>query len=353
MNLRERIAGEIRRSGPLTVARYMDLCLNDPQGGYYAARPRLGEAGDFITAPHVSQMFGELLGLWAAEAWAALGAPPRVILAEMGPGDGTMMGDVLRAARAAPAFAGAAEVWLAETSAPLRKVQRGRLGEAVQWAERLSDLPDDAPVILLANEILDCLPIRQAVGVGGVWCERRIALDGDGALAFAAAEPARPPGAPSAAPEGVVFEWSPAVEALGREVGSLVTRRGGAALFIDYGRDAPEAGDTLQALLGHQKRPPLAEPGEADLTAHADFPAFLAGARAGGAAASRIVPQGEFLRRLGIEVRADVLARARPDRADLILRQMRRLTSAEGMGLLFRVAAAASPGLTLPGLEMA
>jgi NADH dehydrogenase [ubiquinone] 1 alpha subcomplex assembly factor 7 len=351
MSLRERIAGEIRRSGPLTVARYMDLCLNDPEGGYYATRPRLGEAGDFITAPHVSQMFGELLGLWAAETWAALRSPPRIILAEMGPGDGTMMGDVLRAARAAPAFAAAAEPWLVETSAPLRDVQRGRLGEAVRWAERLDELPGEAPVILLANEVLDCLPIRQAVRVAGGWRERRIALDADGALAFATGEPTDPAGAPDA-PEGAIFEWSPAVETLGREVGALMARAGGAALFIDYGRDAPEAADTLQALLGHQKRPPLAEPGEADLTAHADFPAFLAGARAAGAAVSRVVPQGEFLRRLGIEVRADALARARPDQADLILRQMRRLASAEGMGLLFKIAAAASPGLAPPGLEM-
>jgi SAM-dependent MidA family methyltransferase len=353
MSLRERIAGEIRRSGPLTVERYMDLCLNDPQAGYYATRPRLGQAGDFITAPHVSQMFGELIGLWAAETWGALGAPDRIILAEMGPGDGTMMGDILRATRAAPGFAAAAEVWLTETSAPLREVQRARLGDKARWAQRLVDLPAHAPVILLANEVLDCLPIRQAVWLAAAWRERQVGLDADGALAFAVGEPADPPGAPHDAPEGAVFEWSPAVEALGREVGALVSRTGGAALFIDYGRDAQEAADTLQALLGHQKRSPLAEPGEADLTAHVDFPAFLAGARSAGAAVSRIVAQGEFLRRLGVEVRADALARARPDRADVIVRQLRRLTSADGMGVLFKVAAVASPGLVPPALEMA
>jgi NADH dehydrogenase [ubiquinone] 1 alpha subcomplex assembly factor 7 len=353
MNLRERIAGEIRRSGPLTVERYMDLCLNDPEAGYYATRPRLGETGDFITAPHVSQMFGELIGLWAAETWAALGAPDRIILAEMGPGDGTMMGDVLRAARAVPAFAAAAEVWLAETSAPLREIQHARLGDRAQWVGRLADLPADAPIVLLANEVLDCLPIRQAVRAAGGWRERRVALDAAGSLVFAAGEPADPPGAPDDAPERAVFEWSPAVEALGRDVGALVSRSGGAALFIDYGRDAAEAADTLQALLGHQKRPPLAEPGEADLTAHADFPAFLASARDAGAAVSRIATQGDFLRRLGVELRADALARARPDRADVIVRQLRRLTSSEGMGVLFKVAAVASPGLAPPALEMA
>ncbi|HEY1925876.1 MAG TPA: SAM-dependent methyltransferase [Caulobacteraceae bacterium] len=353
MSLRDRIAGEIRRSGPITVERYMDLCLNEPQAGYYATRPRLGEAGDFITAPHVSQMFGELIGLWAAETWAALGGPSRIVLAEMGPGDGTMMSDVLRAARAAPAFAAAAEVWLVETSAPLREAQRSRLGDLPRWAQRLGELPADAPVILLANEVLDCLPIRQAVRVAGGWRERRIAVDAQDILAFAASEPVEPPGAPNGVPEGAVFEWSPAVEALGREVGARVSRARGAALFIDYGRDACEAADTLQALLGHSKRPPLTEPGEADLTAHADFPAFLAGARATGAAVSRIVSQGEFLRRLGVEVRADALARARPDRADVIVRQMRRLISAEGMGTLFKVAAVASPGLNLPAPEMA
>jgi SAM-dependent MidA family methyltransferase len=353
MSLRSRIAGEIRRSGPITVERYMDLCLNDPQSGYYATRPRLGEAGDFITAPHVSQMFGELIGLWATETWAALGEPPRIILAEMGPGDGVMMSDVMRATRVAPSFAAAAEVWLTETSAPLREVQRSRLGDLPHWAQSLSELPGDAPVILLANEVLDCLPIRQAVRAAGGWRERRIAADAQDRLAFAVSEPVEPPGAPKGAPEGVVFEWSPEVEALGREVGALVTRAGGAALFIDYGRDAAEAADTLQALLGHRKLPPLAEPGEADLTAHADFPAFLAGAGEAGAAVSRIVSQGEFLRRLGVEVRADALARARPDRADVIVRQMRRLISAEGMGTLFKVAAVASPGLPLPALEMA
>jgi len=353
MSLLERIAGEIRRSGPITVERYMDLALNDPQAGYYAARPRLGEAGDFITAPHVSQMFGELIGLWAAETWAALGEPARIVLAEMGPGDATMIGDVLRAARAAPAFTAAAEVWLVETSAPLREIQRSRLGETARWAQRLEDLPRDPPVILLANEVLDCLPIRQAVRVAGGWRERRIDAGPDGALVFAAGEPIEPPGEPPDSPEGAVFEWSPAVEALGRAAGALVTRAGGAALFIDYGRDGPEAADTLQALLGHTKRPPLAEPGEADLTAHADFPAFLAGARAAGANVSRIVPQGEFLRRLGVEVRADALARARPDKADVIVRQMRRLISAEGMGTLFKVTAVSSPGLIPPAMEMA
>ena len=154
MSLRERIAGEIRRSGPLTIERYMDLCLNDPEAGYYATRPRLGESGDFITAPHVSQMFGELIGLWAAETWTALGAPDRIILAEMGPGDGTMMSDVLRAARAVPTFLAAAEVWLTETSAPLREAQRERLGDSVRWVTRLSDLPGDAPVILLGAALI-------------------------------------------------------------------------------------------------------------------------------------------------------------------------------------------------------
>jgi SAM-dependent MidA family methyltransferase len=211
MSLRERIAGEIRRSGPLTVERYMDLCLNDPQAGYYATRPRLGEAGDFITAPHVSQMFGELIGLWAAETWAALGGPSRIILAEMGPGDGVMMSDVLRAAHASPGFAAAAEVWLAETSAPLREVQHSRLGDQPRWAQRLDELPGDAPVILLANEVLDCAPIRQAVRVAGDWRERRIALDAGGGLAFAASEPVEPPDAPKGVPDGAVFEWSPAV----------------------------------------------------------------------------------------------------------------------------------------------
>src|SRR5665213_3903615 len=164
MNLRERLIAGIAERGPMSVADYMTACLHDPGGGYYATRPRLGPGGDFITAPHVSQMFGELLGLWAVEVWKRLGRPPRARLLELGPGDGTMIIDALRAARAAPGFLAACEVWLVETSAPLRAVQKAAMaGMAARWVESLAAVPTDAPLIVLANEFLDCLPIDQDV----------------------------------------------------------------------------------------------------------------------------------------------------------------------------------------------
>jgi SAM-dependent MidA family methyltransferase len=354
MSLRERIAGEIRRCGPISVERYMNLCLNDPQAGYYATRPRLGAEGDFITAPHVSQMFGELLGLWAARVWAAMGAPAHVRLVEVGPGDATMIGDVLRALRAVPDFEVAAQVWLVEPSAPLAALQQESLagrGE-IRWVRSIDQLPADAPTIVLANEVLDCLPMRQAVASAGGWRERRIGLDEAGCLAFVLGDLVTPPGSPEPPPAGAVFEWSQAAGDFGRRIGELVVRTGGAALFIDYGRSGADTGDTLQALRGHQRRDPLGEPGEADLTAHADFPGFLAAAREAGAQTSRVVPQADFLRALGVELRADRLARTRPDKADLVFRQLRRLIAPDQMGQLFKVAAVHAPGLAPPAFEI-
>ncbi len=331
MSLRERLRARIAREGPIGVDDFMTLCLHDPKDGYYATRPRLGETGDFITAPHVSQMFGEIIGLWAAETWRAMGAPARIRLVELGPGDGTMMSDALRAARAVPAFAAACEVWLVETSAPLRARQGQTLAAyPVQRAARLAEVPDDAPMIILANEFLDCLPIRQRAWVDGAWVERRVGVDDRGGLAVLP-------------PSSLIQEDSPALAAFAREIGAVIARTGGAALFIDYGRDAPGDGDTLQALRGHVKEPPLANPGRADLTAHVDFPAFVAAAKDGGAAASAIVTQGDFLKALGIEARAEALAMARPDRAEAIARQLERLIAPHAMGDLFKVVSLRAP----------
>jgi SAM-dependent MidA family methyltransferase len=351
MSLRERIAAEIRAGGPIGVERYMDLCLHDPLDGYYATRPRLGAEGDFVTAPHVSQMFGELLGAWAVETWAAMGRPARVRLVELGPGDGTMLGDMLRVAARVPEFLAAAEIWLVEPSAPLAERQRRALRcvQGLRWAASPADLPRDTPMVLIANEVLDCLPVRQAVASPAGWRERRVGLAPDGGLAFTPGEAVAPPWTPAGAPVGAVVEWSPALEAFGALVGDLIARAGGAALFIDYGRAEAEAGDTLQALAGHVRRDPLADPGEADLTAHVDFPAFLAAARGAGACPEAVLTQAAFLRALGVELRADALARARPDKADVVLRQLRRLIAPDQMGLLFKVACVRSPGLAVPG----
>ena len=353
MSLKDRLKAEIAQSGPITVAQFMTACLHDPQDGYYATRPRLGEGGDFLTAPLVSQMFGELLGLWAAEVWIGLGRPDRVLLVEAGPGDGTLMGDALRAARQAPGFLEAVKLVLVETSAPLIEAQRARLaGGPVEpaWTSSILDLPDGAPVILIANELLDCLPAHQFVRTPKGWAERMVGLGVHGELAFGLT--ARPGGgAPLEVEVGDLVEVSPAQELFGAELGALIARRGGAALLIDYGRAEPGPGDTLQALKAHQKVDPLGGPGEADLTVHADFPAVADAARRSGAETAPILSQGELLGRLGIYERAEALARARPDRTEILERQLARLTAPDQMGVLFKALAIHSHGLVPPGFE--
>jgi NADH dehydrogenase [ubiquinone] 1 alpha subcomplex assembly factor 7 len=351
MSLRERLQRQIAQTGPISVAQYMTACLHDPADGYYATRPALGEDGDFVTAPLISQMFGELIGVWAAAAWQMMGAPPRVRLVELGPGDGTLMADISRAARMAPEFLEAAEVWLVETSEPLRALQQRRLGEDVQWAAALTEVPGGAPMILIANELLDCLPARQFVRTAIGWCEQLVGLDADGGLAFTR-NPTPAAGLLPDAPEGSVYEQSGAQEALGALIGGRLARDGGAALLIDYGRDRPGFGDTLQALRRHRKVGPLACPGEADLTVHADFPAVMAAARQQGAEAA-ILSQGEFLARMGIGLRAEALVQARPDKSPMIGRQLNRLVAADQMGDLFKVCCIHAPGWTPPAFEEA
>ena len=332
----------------MSVAEYMHVCLHDPREGYYATHPALGPEGDFITAPQVSQVFGELIGLWMAETWRQMGAPAPVRLVELGPGDGTLMSDLLRAARQVPGFAEAAEVWLVEPSRPLRALQEARLGSGLRQVDRLDEVSGGAPLLLVANEVLDCLPAHQWEWRDGGWKERRIGLE-DGRLVFGLA-PAPPlADAPEIAPEGAVFEHSPAQEALGSEIAARIAREGGAALLVDYGRAQAGLGDTLQAVRAHAREHPLANPGEADLTVHADFPAVLAAARREGIETAGPVGQGRFLRALGLEARAGALARAQPDEAPRIRRQVERLSAPDQMGELFLVAALHSPGLQPPG----
>ncbi|THD81890.1 MAG: class I SAM-dependent methyltransferase [Phenylobacterium sp.] len=349
MSLRERLEAEIARSGPMTVAQYMTACLHDPGDGYYATRPALGEDGDFVTAPLLSQMFGELVGVWAASAWSLMGEPPAVRLVEIGPGDGTLMLDVLRAARAAPGFLQACDVWLVETSEPLRRVQGQRLGDQVRWAASLAEVPGGAPMILIANELLDCLPARQFVRSAVGWSEQLVGLDRGGRLAFTRGATPVTALLPDA-PEGAVYEQSAAQAALGAELGARLTADGGAALLIDYGRDSPGFGDTLQALRRHRTVDPLDAPGEADLTVHADFPAVMAAAIAEGAEAA-ILTQAQFLARMGIGLRAEALVAARPEKAPTIGRQLNRLVAGGEMGELFKACCLFSPGWTPPAFE--
>ncbi|HTX48307.1 MAG TPA: SAM-dependent methyltransferase, partial [Caulobacteraceae bacterium] len=307
MSLKDRLRAEIAESGPIGVDVFMARCLHDPLDGYYATRPAIGEAGDFITAPMVSQMFGELIGLWLAQTWMDAGAPPRALLVEAGPGDGTLMSDILRAAGIAPGFLASCELWLIETSPPLRARQAKRLASAgPRWASSLAELSADAPIFLVANEFLDCLPTRQFQRTERGWAERVVGLGRGGDLAFGL----RPAGGriPDA-PIGAVIERSSAQTAFVAELAGRIARQGGVALLIDYGAADASPGDTLQALVGHRKVDPLANPGETDLTVHADFAAVLEVAHEAGARAA-LSTQSELLRRLGIEARAERLAAA-------------------------------------------
>ncbi|MDB5440679.1 MAG: SAM-dependent methyltransferase [Caulobacteraceae bacterium] len=350
MSLRDRLRARIEAEGPISVSAFMQACLHDPQYGYYASRPALGEHGDFITAPLVSQMFGELIGLWAVEIWESLGKPSPFYLVEAGPGDGTLFSDLMRAARLSPDFLDAARPWLVETSAPLRAIQQERLtGMGVEWATSLDAVPSGAPLILVANELLDCLGADQFIRTDQGWAERRVGLDDAGELTFGLT-PAVPDWPP--APLGAVLEVSPAQAGFGAALAERLVQDGGAALLIDYGRDQPGLGDTLQALKGHAKVDVLATAGEADLTVHADFPAVAQAGRSAGAGVSPIVSQGRFLRRLGIEARAQALAARWPDKAEVVGRQLHRLIAPDQMGDLFKVLCLYHPtGLVIPGLE--
>ena len=355
-DLRDRLAREIALTGPMTVADYVTRCLHDPQGGYYATRPSIGATGDFITAPMISQMFGELIGLWAVELWERLGAPERVRLVEVGPGDGTLMADALRAARLAPEFLRAVDLILIEPSPPLREAQARMLADSdvhPRWVSSLDRIETDAPVILIANEVLDCLPARQFVKTEDGWAERCVGVTDEGELTFGLKKITAGFKRPAFEVEpGQTVEISEQQAVFGREVAALVKAASGAALLIDYGRARPEAGDTLQALRRHQKVDPLAAPGAADLTQWADFPSVLEAAVHAGADVTGTMGQGEFLGRLGVEARADRLKDGRPDAAPIIDRQLARLTADDQMGTLFKACAIFSPhSLVVPGFE--
>jgi SAM-dependent MidA family methyltransferase len=341
--LRDRIAAE----GPIGVADYMALCLGHPEHGYYMTRDPFGAAGDFTTAPEVSQMFGELVGLALALAWEEQGRPDPFVLAELGPGRGTLMMDALRATRRVPGFHAAARLWLVEMSPVLRAAQAARLApHAPIRAERFADLPD-AALFLVANEFFDALPVRQFLRTHRGWQERQVALAGDGRLRFAARAGAPPPRLGRDAPEGTVVELCPAGEALAGEIGTRLAARGGLALVIDYGAWQGSV-DTLQAVSRHRHVDPLADPGGADLTAHVTFSALVAAATANLARAFPLVTLGEWLMRLGIGERAEALARAAPARREEIMGQLDRLTGHEAMGRLFKVLALTGPGAPVP-----
>jgi NADH dehydrogenase [ubiquinone] 1 alpha subcomplex assembly factor 7 len=343
------IVALIREQGPIPIARYMSLALAHPEHGYYHRREPFGAGGDFVTAPEISQMFGEIAALWLAQAWRDRGRPEPVRLVEIGPGRGTMMADMLRALRAVPELRAAAEIHLVEPSARLREAQRQRLaGEAITWYRDLQEVPH-GPLLLVANEVIDALPVHQLVRTAAGWVERCVVLDAEGQLAFMTAGQPAPAalvaGLPDDAGPGAIAERSPAREALAEAIGRRLAADPGVALLIDYGAapDGP-AGDTLQAVRAQQPADPLAAPGEADLSAQVDFAALARAAARGGARAFGPVPQGAFLRALGIEARALALIRkAPPEERRAIRAALFRLTDASAMGELFKVLALASP----------
>ncbi len=338
------IAETIAAEGPLAIDRYMGLCLGHPQYGYYMTRDPLGEKGDFVTAPEISQVFGELIGIWAASAWRVMGEPDPVCLAELGPGRGTLMADMLRTLRrAAPRLAAAAQVHLVETSPVLEARQRQLLGTALQWHRRLEDVPE-GPAIFIANEFFDAIPVRQIEKRQGRWHERVVGL-ADGQLAIGLGAPVQEAGGE----DGDIREPAPARAEIAREIGGRLARQPGAALIIDYGHLTSHAGDTLQAMRGHRFVPVTEAPGESDVTAHVDFQALAEALAAGGAAVHQPLTQRRFLLAMGIEARfAQLAARADAPTRGILARQQARLAEAEQMGNLFKVLAATSPGLETP-----
>ena len=337
----------IEAAGPISVADYMATALGHPEWGYYRTRDPLGAGGDFITAPEISQAFGEVLGLWAAQLWLDMGCPDDPEILELGPGRGTLMADALRALEVVPAFRERVRVSLVETSPALRARQQEALGEpeAVRWF----DTPGEAlaagnsgPLFVIANEFFDALPVHQFIRLGTGWHERMVTAGG-GELGFALgpeADPALaselPPPAP--VPEGTVVERAPMAEAIMGELAQAIVARGGGGLVIDYGHARSGLGETLQAVRRHAPCGLLEHPGEADLTAHVDFERLGDAAAAAGARLLGPIEQGSFLKALGLEARIDVLARgADPDARESLRTGYERLTAPEQMGTLFKV----------------
>nr|WP_176022968.1 class I SAM-dependent methyltransferase [Brucella pseudintermedia] len=347
LSLKDRLKRLIVASGPISVADYMAACLGDREAGYYTTREPFGRDGDFITAPEVSQMFGELIGIWCVSEWDALGRPDNVVLCEIGPGRGTLMSDMLRTiGRLAPQMLAQAHVAMVETSPRLVERQKEKLADAgakIDWFERFADIPADGPLILVTNELFDAIPFRQFVKVGGRFVERMIALDEKDEFQFVSGlggiDPALLPHGHADAEEGAIFEAAPARTALMQEITSRIATTRGAAVNIDYGHLESGFGDTLQAMLKHGFDDVFAHPGEADLTSHVDFDRLEKTAKACGCKTGTMT-QGEFLLAMGLLDRAGRLG-ADKDAAfqEKIRQDVERLAAPDQMGTLFKVLA--------------
>jgi NADH dehydrogenase [ubiquinone] 1 alpha subcomplex assembly factor 7 len=357
MSLKTRIAELIEAQGPMSVAQFMTISLLDPKEGYYATRDPLGSGGDFITAPEVSQMFGEMIGLWLVQAWSDQGCPKKPRLVELGPGRGTLMADILRTAKVAPEFLADLEVVLIEASPALQQVQadklrgpNGILAADISWQAQFDDSLDDRPLFLIANEFFDALPVRQYVKTKRGWCERLVTAS-QGELTFALAPVPAPivtiPADREKAPDGGVYETSPAATALAEAIARIIAAKGGAALMLDYGyAEVSGFSETLQAVSGHRFADTLAEPGEDDVSAHVDFAALAQAGRRGGVNVSGPVTQGMFLANIGIVERAEQLMKANPDNSRDLLTATERLIGNDQMGILFKVLAFVPPAIS-------
>jgi len=345
-----KIRNRIRADGPLTVSAFMEIALGDPDHGYYRTRDPLGEAGDFVTSPEISQVFGEIIGLWCAVTWQNTGTPDNIHLVELGPGRGTLMADILRTTRnVMPAFVESIDVHMIETGAVLRQQQQEALnGYHVSWHDRFEAIPS-GPVLVIANEFFDALPIDQYVMTEDGWRENQIVLsEKNDQLIFAHGDQrvgskVTIPDELSTPPINSIFEHSSTGEQIAGDIAKRIATDGGAALIIDYGHVRHGLGDTLQAVKSHKFHDALATIGEADLTAHVNFAALGGAAEASGAVIHGPIFQGGFLTALGIEQRTETLtAKATLDQAELLKNASRRLIAADGMGTLFKAMAITS-----------
>lgn len=340
--LTKTIQQKIQSSGPITIAEFMDIALMHPKFGYYQSADAFGVKGDFITAPEISQMFGELIGLWCVDSWSKMGAPSQFMLVEFGPGRGTLMSDALRSAALVPEFLNAAKIYLVEGSQSLTALQKQNLKDHnITWCQNIADLPSDTPAIFIGNEFLDALPIQQFEYTSEGWQERRIGLDGD-TFVFQR-HPAAEELPLDHMPEdgvcdiGSVYERSTAAESVIRTLSNHLTQFGGCALFIDYGPGNSAFGDSFQSVKNHLFADPLQNPGTQDLTAHVDFETLVNIAKTAGCTATQIATQGRLLERLGIEARTLSLLRSANDSQKQKLNDdLKRLVSGSEMGTLFK-----------------
>jgi NADH dehydrogenase [ubiquinone] 1 alpha subcomplex assembly factor 7 len=347
---------QIRAYGPMSVSQFMSDCLFHETYGYYTRQAAVGAAADFITAPEISQVFGELIGLWCAVVWQQMGEPARLHLVEFGPGRGTLMADALRSARAVPAFRSALRVHLVEINATLKRAQRERLdGEgAISWHDGWPGAETFAgePVIVIGNEFLDALPIEQIIARNGVWHWREVGLDATDGFAFV---DGRPSGhaLEDGVRDGDVREFSEAQDHVADLMVQYAQAGPMASLWIDYGSDAPLMGDTLQGVRQHKYVPPFDAPGETDVTAQVDFSALVKRAHDGGLGVDGVVPQAEFLGALGVIERASRLMSANPAKAGMIEAGVARLMAPNGMGTRFKALGLRSAQLPpLPGFPV-